>query len=336
MFYIMNYKQEFKIDVKPLKHDHNVYQKYDITTIPEKHRNSIYTIINNNEPLVKLFHKDIDFLTDSIVYTILNENNNSGMHKNKIIFSNSKNSFVFFKYNTMFVINCFHMNTLTFKVFKNLIYELKTYLINCCISEQIYKAKSKTKDRDVIYSQLFHCKLILFNFCSLETQKQNVFYNVFSNAIPINNIMFKMICCQRFYDNADTNFFYGANNSYPKLHDTTHILTYANCFQAPDSISNNSLINLSNRNFKNVNEKIFTIRNEIQHVICNVLHSNNLLVEVYKNAYYELIKQNKPINKFVCLNKYFKDARTNLKTSATKHIIYENFVHQYLNLLLTQ
>lgn len=317
MFYIMNYKQEFKIEIKNETNKEYEFKHGNPLSIHfKKQIDAIYKTNTTKNTLTKFFHDDIDCLINSIIHYFFSSNSQD---TKKIIFSNSKIQFVILKKNTSFFINCFHMNTLTFKVFKTLIYELKFFFINYYKNEKNYKSIETVKPYTIF----------LFNFCNLEKEKQNVFYNVFSNSL-INSIVFNLICFQRFYDNADDTFFYYSKNNPPKFIDTTCFLPKISTQQTIDTI-----FHVKNTKFKTIDEKNITLRSLIQTFICNTNHSNILLIEAYKKTFKEIDKEHgmKKLHLLIQLNKYFKESIKYLKITSTKHIIYENFICQCIDII---
>lgn len=138
------------------------------------------------------------YTNQNTIKEIINELSNRYTNNSIITFDNNKYSIDVYSYNNhYYVIDCFHMNTITLQNYKKLIYEIHALIVNDRIKRKQYTIENvNNKTTEKLY-------IIVDNINKLEDNKVKVIQHVFNNRIFSTNTMFNYIEMHYYLKNND-------------------------------------------------------------------------------------------------------------------------------------
>jgi hypothetical protein len=325
------HKNEYEIERKKLASLNTIIskpKKYD------KKVNYLMEIIRkNNLSMIKLY-TNINFKNLLLRHFLLDSNDNYIIN-----FNNKKYNINIYAFgNNVFLIDCFHMNTITMQNYKKLILEIYQFIENTKIKLTLYSSNNDNKNN---YCTRDNTPVIIFdNTDKLDINKIEIIYSLFSCKTIYKKNKNNILEIRYFLDNNNDYFYF---NSVKRIYIEfgKNISNFLNNEINNNNTQNNSeYINLDYIN-KFLEESIIqdnknNIYEFIQEIIKKSNYSFNTINNIYKLVLNKLIKfngkiikNNIQINKFDImeeLNNYYYEYNLNLNLNSLKHLVYENFL----------
>lgn len=305
--------------------NNTIKSEYNITH--KKLNNTRDTIKNNSmrfiNKITNIFksHSNIPlkiYTNKNTINTIHTELNNKYKNNYVITFDNNKYSINIYLYesyeNCYYIIDCFHMNTITLQNYKKLIYEIYDLIIN---------QKTKNKYLNIENPELY---IIVDNINKLEENKVKVIQQIF---------------CNKIFNSSKNNFNYSEIHYYIKSHENVFFNKYAELFldfyEQQNILANEDEI-ISTYKYDEFINYIMSLHNTktnelykfIQNEFCNKKYSIDLILQLYKGIINKIVSSKpitleKQLKLMETMNIIFEEFN-NYKIETMKHLIYENFI----------
>lgn len=301
----------------------NVKNEFNITNVKIK---SIKNTIVCGSIINKIKHILLKCKTNTLIELFTSANTVVKLYENLQCISenNTKYSFSNNKYTIdilcfsgkYFIIDCFHMNTITMQIYKKLIGEIYNLIVNEKLKHNIYL------DKHIDNTWIF-----FDNIDKLEENKVQVIYSLFCQQLFNNKNIIHSIEMRYFVSNLKNDFYF-SNNQKRTIYNNFYIKTTTDNKDAA-KIFLNSLILL------NDNERLIYLRKYIQNCFCNEKYSIDIINGLY-NIVIELIigRPISSLKKRIHLShilKIFNQFQNNIRLNTMKHLIYEDFIINLIN-----
>lgn len=303
-------KNEFKISKRKIdKVKGNSYVK-DVFPYIKKHIFNNITKEITKSSINTLFELWINKATNEYIYSYLT---NKSINATQIIFNNDKYSINIYSYDGIyFIIDCFHMNTITMQIYKKLINEIYELLIN-----------EKQKNNNYLNKEV-DCYFVFFdNIDKLELNKKKVIHSLFCKQL-FNNNKIHSIELHYFLNYPDDSFYYSNEN---------RKVFYVDSIHNDKKYNYDELFSLSEKS--NFEAKV-NIQQKIQKLFCLEKYSvdyinglYNYMISIINNTN---VKYNNKIQLLKQLDNYFTEFHMYNKINTMKHLIYESFIVKIIEL----
>lgn len=296
-----NTKCEFKLSMRKIKNIANL-EKHSIINSINSHiscanTNTLLEIVTNKETIHKIYNNLLSISNNNINYN----------------FSNNKYTIDVSSFNgCYFIIDCFHMNTITMQIYKKLINEIYNVILN-----------EKLKNNTYLNKTINTTWVFFDNVDKLEENKIHTIHSLFCQPLFNNKNTIHSIELRYFISNNKNDDFY-----FQKKHKKRIYVCFSNSYKN-ESISSaelffKTIISLSN------NERLVYIRKYIQHCFCNEKYSINIINKLHDYVVNVIIKtQISHTIKFNLLRRIlmnFERFHIQVQLDTMKHLVYEDFL----------
>jgi len=213
-----------------------------------------------------------------------------------------------------FFIDCFHMNTVTFQVYKKLINELYDAMIN------------DTHNTATFMNYDIASILVYFgNIDKLEQNKKNVIYSLFCDQLVVSRRLIHCVFFHEFMDTIISNFYYPSDNHFKLIYDTP--FTIISDKELDMLFYNNDSLEFTNQRVKQY----------IQSSFCNKDYNIYIVLDIYHYMVRRITNSNNTSNNKIVLldtmNHILHEFDTTMKLNTLKHLVFEEFVVKVFELL---
>lgn len=240
------------------------------------------------------------YTNKNTIKEIMYELSNRYINNNIITFDNNKYSIDIYSYNNYYIIDCFHMNTITMQNYKKLIYEIHSLIVNDKIKRQQYT----NADTEKLY-------IVVDNINKLEFNKVKVIQHVFNNKIFSNKPMFNYIEMHYYIKNNDNDYLQSQCDMF---------MEFNTIDDKTDDASISNIIKMSKNDLYDF----------IQNEFCNEKYSIDLILKIYKHVINSIVKSllsaDDKIQLMNEMTTILDEFNCYHSIDTMKHLTYENFI----------
>jgi hypothetical protein len=296
-------KNEYTITYKNLNH----------TTIKQPDNKQLY-IDKINKCLKKQHNHLLKIYTNKhTIKTILEELSHIYKNNHIITFSNNKYSINIYSYdNCYYIIDCFHMNTITLQNYKKLIYEIYTLIINERQAKRYLNVESDSLN------------VLIDNINKLDNNKVKVIQHIFCNKIFNLKKDFNYIELHYYIKKTENTYFKKHNEMF---------LNYNEVYK--EDVPSDNVDECINHMIVLYTTNIDELYKYIQTEFCNKKYSIDLILQMYKFIINKIVSAatdtSRQIELLDNINAIFEEFNY-YKVDSMKHLIYENFIIKTIKL----
>lgn len=265
----------------------------------------------------------------------------------KINFNNKKYNIDIYLFGSKtYLIDCFHMNTITMQNYKRLIYEIYHFIENTKIKFKLYIKNNNTNENntnennnDNINNYKNITTIIFDNIDKLDVNKVEILYSIFSNETITKKYSITFLEIHYFLSqNIDNYYFDNSKNIYigfgkqleinmANNKNNEHIHDYTIKTSVKDILDTN--LKKENKNPEIKREIMYEF---IQETIKKRSYSFELINEIYKEVLNRLLisyNKNKMESALMCikkLNACYYDFNQQINSNSLRHLVYENTI----------